>query len=166
MSFETSALLATWLAIALLSFAMAGLLRHVMNLSSGRRALLTRSSDLVGAQAPSLLADHVTDGRSRILLFLTEDCDVCQDRLGEFQQLALENSETTFIALWRGSDGGSRLDTHGPVRTVHDAASLFDAFRVVVTPAAALVHDGRIASAGPVGSSTQLDLLVEKARKK
>jgi hypothetical protein len=55
MSFTMSAFLITWLAIALLAFAMSGLVRQVHALASSQQAVPFRTGPPIGAVLPDLI---------------------------------------------------------------------------------------------------------------
>jgi hypothetical protein len=157
--FVTSALLASWIAIALLAFVVAGLIRQVHQLSraganpAGPPA--RRAGIEPGRPAPGI-GELAGTGRTAVLLFLSDTCRTCDQ--------VLEAAEG-----WAGRAGGE-----GPaVRAVYAEQSvtasgsavpvlagrvdLFEAYDALATPYAVIVDAaGRVARSEPVGSSSAL----------
>lgn len=163
MDFVTSALIASWIAIALLAFVVAGLVRQVHQLSrsgtGGRGAPPQRAGIEPGRPAPGI-GEIAGEGRTAVLLFLSDTCSTCE------QVLAVAND-------WVEGAGGD-----GPVvRAVYAEPSvsaagsavpvlagrvdLFEAYDALATPYAVIVDTaGRVARSEPVGSpSALLELL-------
>ena len=89
MSFMMSAFLITWLAIALLAFAMSGLVRQVHALASSQQAVPFRTGPPIGAVLPDLNGafpvSHPT--RPTVLLFSEATCSTCAELLPERMRL-------------------------------------------------------------------------------
>lgn len=144
MSFQTTALLLSWVAILLLAMVVAGLVRQVHALAQGA----PQASGLgpaPGSRAPEF--DRVGHG---LLLFLDRDCGTCADVL-----TAAEALHTPAKAIFAGQPPETTLPA------VADAPDLFDAYGVPATPFAVVVDPtGRVRAAEPVGSTAALhDLL-------
>ena len=81
MSFTMSAFLITWLAIALLAFAMSGLVRQVHAPASSQQAVPFRTGPPIGAVLPDLngafRASHPT--KPAVLLFSEATCSTCAE---------------------------------------------------------------------------------------
>ncbi|MGB3438882.1 MAG: hypothetical protein WBA97_09040 [Actinophytocola sp.] len=152
MSFETSALLVTWVALLLMAFVVAGLVRQVHALSSGGGARAVPAGLRVGDKAD--LGGLGVDVPA-VLLFLRPTCHTCVEALAETVEVA--GDRLAVVALYEGqapeptpgvvafADQGHRFATHG----------------ALATPFAVLVGlDGRITAAAPVGSRSAVrDLL-------
>ncbi|MFI6515990.1 hypothetical protein ACIBF1_10565 [Spirillospora sp. NPDC050679] len=149
MSFQTSALLLSWLAIGLLALVVAGLVRQVHALSQGA----PRPSELgppPGARAPAF--ERLGPG---LLLFLDRDCGVCTE--------VLEAAGGLGRPL-RAVFAGPAPEGLAPEITVLEGelGGLFEDYRVPATPFAVLVDAaGRVRAAEPVGSPEALRELME-----
>ncbi|WP_329521616.1 hypothetical protein [Spirillospora sp. NBC_01491] len=155
MSFTTSALLLSWVAIALLALVVAGLVRQVHALGqggSGRGAPRAALGPAPGTPAPEF--GRLGPG---LLLFLDRDCGVCADVLAEAGGLG-----RPMHAIFSGpAPDGPAPDELGPAAGItvlsgeHDG--LFAAYGVPATPFAVIVdEDGRVRVAEPVGSAQAL----------
>lgn len=156
MSFQTSALIVTWVALLLLALVVSGLVRQVHALSSGT-ARPVRPGLQPGATAPDL--DRLGTRAPAVLLFLTPTCHTCVEVL-----------EETAAAV------GDRLPVHAvyeasapevpPGVVAHaDQAQLFDTYGALATPFAVVVGaDGRISAAAPVGSRAAVRELLTPVR--
>jgi hypothetical protein len=152
MDFETSALVLAWLAIAVLAFAMAGLLRQVILL---RAALLApaaaRLGPMIGSPAPALPGIDYT-GKRTVLLFADEHCESCRSILGALDP-APEKPDV--VVLFKAGANGQPV---APERLFVHQSELFDRLGVDITPFAVMVGgDARIAAAEPLGSPAMLD---------
>ncbi|REE94878.1 hypothetical protein [Thermomonospora umbrina] len=158
MGFETTVLLLTWAAIALLAFVVAGMVRRVHHLSTGVRA-----ADLgpaPGAAAPEF--DRFAAGASdpALLLFLDGECGVCPQVLAELRELLDEPGRSLPVAALFP---GEALEAgHEGVRVFADEADVFERYRVPAVPFAVFVDPaGRVRTARPVGSAGALRDLLE-----
>lgn len=157
MTFETTALLVTWVALVLLALVVAGLVRQVHHLTQGPR---TPDVGLAtGMPAPGLDRLAPEPGRPTLLLFLGADCPACRDVLQE----ALDLVDTPPIrALF--PDEALDVDPPEHLRILAGQGDLFDAYQVPATPYAVLVgSDGRVRTAEPVGSVRALHTLIAQA---
>ncbi|MBO2453945.1 hypothetical protein J4573_43130 [Actinomadura barringtoniae] len=149
MSFQTSALLLSWVAILLLALVVAGLVRQVHALSRGvpQRTTLGPAP---GTPAPAF--DRLGAG---LLLFLDLDCGVCTEVLGSAGELG-----RPFKAIF-AEDGPTAVPPGVSVLT-GERHGLFEAYGVPATPFAVIVDgDGRVRTAEPVGSPEALRELME-----
>jgi hypothetical protein len=160
MTFQTSALILTWVALLLLALVVSGLVRQLHQLTSGA----LRNPALVGlpagAAAPDL--DRVLPGRTgpALLLFLSTDCRTCTAILADLPTYLhrLSTAGVGIRALYAGAAPAAV-----PVPAVADAAVLFERYDAVATPFAVLVDAaGRIQRSLPLGSVTALDALVDE----
>jgi len=163
MSFQASALLLAWLAIGLLSLAMAGLIRQVRMLSSGPGLARLSTPQLIGKPVPDL-GDGRTDwSKPTVLLFVTSDCEVCKPRLSELASIAeVEGDKVGFGVVFTGSANGLKPDG---VRVFERQQAVVAQFGMQATPfGAAIRPDGLISDVQPVGSSQAIQELVQAAR--
>jgi len=161
MSIYTSALVLAWVAIAVLAFAMAGLLRQVHALTASRTPVPGLGLS-AGEAAPSWSESGGPPARDTVALFVDIGCGSCERVLRAADRLAAEqDGRLDFIAFFRGEANGfspSRLEV------VADARSVFDRYKVPVTPFAVIVDNrGRVAEATALGSESALGDLVGKA---
>ncbi|WP_067831044.1 hypothetical protein [Actinomadura kijaniata] len=157
MSFQTSALVLSWVAIVLLSLVVAGLVRQVQVLSQGvrpgpgERDGAPRLGPPPGARAPAF--DRVGPG---LLLFLDVECGVCHEVLRAAEELG-----RPFGAVFAGPAPDAALAPGARVLT-HEEGGLFVSYRVPATPFAVLVDAaGRVRRAEPVGSPEALRTFTE-----
>ena len=164
MSFTMSAFLITWLAIALLAFAMSGLVRQVHALASSRQAVPFRTGPPIGAVLPDLNGafpvSHPT--KPTVLLFSEATCSTCAELLPELARLAGEHRETIQVGVvFRGK--GTAVD--GPiVAAFEDRSELFDRLGISAVPYAIVTSPrGVVLDAQLTGSVTLLRQLVNAA---
>jgi hypothetical protein len=157
MSFETTALLVTWVALVLLALVVAGLVRQVHQLTQGPR---THGLGLqAGAPAPALDLLGAEPGRATLLLFLSEDCPACQDVFEE--ALGIGGGPATRAVFAQEAIGA---DPPANMRILSGQKDLFTAYQVPATPYGVVVGaDGRVRTAEPVGSVRGLHALVTEA---
>ncbi|GLY90629.1 hypothetical protein [Actinoallomurus iriomotensis] len=157
MSFETTALLLTWVALVLLALVVAGLVRQVHHLTQGPRA---RDLGLrTGTSAPALDRVRAEPERATLLLFLSDDCPVCHDVFHE--ALGLHGAPAIRAIFAEEAIGG---DPPANMTVLPRQAELFTAYRVPATPYGVIIGaDGRVRTAEPVGSIRGLHALVTDA---
>lgn len=154
MSFETTALLVTWVAIVLLGLVVAGLIRQVHALRRGPR---TPEMGLDhGMPAPQFARLAPVTGRPTLLLFLSNDCGSCDDVLHEALGLAADHPVR---AIFRTE--ATEVKAPPGMLIFAGERELFDEYKVPATPFAVLADEnGRVEAAVPVGSVRGLrDLL-------
>jgi hypothetical protein len=163
MSFEISAFLITWLAIALLAFAMSGLLRQVHALASSQAAP-PRTGPAVGAVLPelngALRASHPTN--PTVLLFSEAACSTCAELLPEFAHLAMQHSGVAnFGVVFRGR--GTPVDG-ATVATLENRSEVFDRLGISAVPYATVISpEGIVLDSQLTGSVALLRQLVTGA---
>lgn len=156
MSFQTSALIVTWVALVLLSFVVAGLVRQVHALSSGGAARQAPAGLRAGDAAVGL--DLLGVAGPAVLLFLRSTCSTCVEVL---EAAAGGAGRMPVAAVYEG-----RVPEVPPgVVAVGEQSRLFSAYGALATPFAVLVGpDGRITAATPVGSSEAVRHLLAAVR--
>ncbi|GGK27903.1 hypothetical protein GCM10011583_69870 [Streptomyces camponoticapitis] len=170
MDFTTSAVIASWAAIALLALVVSGLIRQVHQLSRTQPHRPGRVGIAPGAPAPGLDAARVdaagldgllTEGRAGLLLFLDADCRTCAEVLAEAGAWTTRQGATAPAVL--GLYAGARPQgDEGPVPVRDHRPELFTAYDIPATPyAVAIDPEGRIARSEPLGSSTALLRLLD-----
>jgi hypothetical protein len=153
-SFQTSALIVTWVALVLMAFVVAGLVRQVHALSSGGAARQVPAGLRAGDAATGL--DVLGVEAPAVLLFLRSTCSTCVDVLDE-----AASGATPVVALYEGR----APDAPPGVVAVGDQARLFAAYGALATPFAVLVGPGgRITAATPVGSREAVRTLLDAVR--
>ncbi|HEX2417291.1 MAG TPA: hypothetical protein VHJ83_04080 [Micromonosporaceae bacterium] len=157
MTFQTSALILSWVAILLLALVVSGLVRQVHALSNGT----TRPTEAIGpppgSAAPEFrrLAPHHPE--PMVLLFLDSDCRTCSEVLAEATRTAPAPG-VTVRALFRGvAPETGRLPAHG------GEAVLFDRYDAVATPFAVVIDPaGTVVHSEPLGSHTAFRTLLDQ----
>jgi len=157
MSFQTSALIVTWVALLLLALVVSGLVRQVHALSSGGARGADRRGLRPGSPAPN--ADVLGLRPPAVLLFLSEDCHMCDSVLDEAGRL--DGNGPQAHALYAGrvppSSDAQPIDVHGW------QAELFERYDAIVTPFAVVVgRDGRVVRSEPLGSPKALRGLLSR----
>lgn len=163
MDFVTSALLASWIAIALLAFVVAGLIRQVHQLSragtDGRGAPPQRAGIEPGRPAPGI-GELTGDGGEAVLLFLSDTCHTCEKVLSAARDWAERNEGGPAVRAVYAEPAVTATDSVIPV--LAGRADLFEAYDAVATPYAVIVDTaGRVARSEPVGSPSALLELLE-----
>ncbi|SEG80451.1 hypothetical protein SAMN04489712_11383 [Thermomonospora echinospora] len=170
MGFETTVLLLTWVAIALLAFVVSGLVRRVHHLGTGVRT--AELGPAPGSAAPQFgrLTAGLSPGPSpgpspgradrTLLLFLDADCGVCPQVLAELRDVLDGSGRTLPVAALfadRALEGG-----HEGIEVFAGEAGLFEEYRIPAVPFAVLADgSGRVRTARPVGSPGALRDLLE-----
>jgi thiol-disulfide isomerase/thioredoxin len=162
MSVQASALILAWIAIAMLALAMSGLLRQVRALSAQTTQPSARASALTGAPAPEFQGTTLQWDRPTLLLFVTSDCKVCQERLRELESLAEQDGDLSYVAVFPGSAD----DLHSQrLQVLQNQSAAFSRFSIPVTPFGVVVTPGGVvAHAAAVGSSSALHQLTGTAK--
>lgn len=160
MSFQTSALILSWISILLLALVVSGLVRQVHALS---RAATVRRPESVGlppgAPAPGFAALAPVPPANLVLLFLDQGCGTCAEMLEE----AIGQTDRdgfALRALYRGEVPAHLADR--PVTVLGGQVELFERYDAIATPFAAVVDPtGRVQRSGPVGSPSALRRLLD-----
>jgi hypothetical protein len=149
-SFQTSALIVTWVALLLLALVVSGLVRQVHALSSGTTQ---RVRPRLGVRAPGL--DRLGADAPAVLLFLSPACHTCVEVLDETATAVGERLPVHALYDSSAPEPPPGVVAHG------ERGDLFDSYGALATPFAVLVGgDGRITAAAPVGSRAAVrDLL-------
>ncbi|WDZ82934.1 peroxiredoxin family protein [Micromonospora cathayae] len=162
MSFQTSALILSWVAILLLALVVSGLVRQVHALSSGLAQRHPESVGLPpGTPAPDFarLAPAAPRG-PLVLLFLDPDCGTCAEVLAELAD-HVDRAGLEFRVLYR--DVAPARAAGLPVPVLAGQAELFDRYDALATPFATVVdRAGQVRHAEPVGSRTALRRLLDR----
>lgn len=164
MSFEMSALILAWVAIMILAFAMAGILRQVHILTAAVSGGRTLVGPPLGTAAPSL--DGVDAWtRSTIAVFVEATCSNCASVLSEFVRLAQAREEgVDFMAIF-AEDSNGLQSPH--VRVLGGQVKAFHDFHIPVTPfGVAIVSGGTVVAASPIGSASALSEFVDDAQER
>lgn len=155
MDFVTSALLVSWVAIALLALVVSGLVRQVHQLSRGG---VTRAPGRLGV-TPGSRAPHagevLAEGRETLLLFLSPDCRTCAEVLTEAERL--DERPSTDVPQVRVVYADAAPTTAPTIPVFDHRPDLFTAFDAIATPFAVVVDaTGRVARSEPLGSPAAL----------
>lgn len=155
MSFTTSALILSWVAIVLLALVVARLVQQVHELQQGSARRPERVGMPPGAPAPGLSRLDVPRGSTAVLLFLSGGCRTCREVLDEaLTWKSREASADVEIRVLYAEDapagsvelGGVTVSAYGGQR------ALFEQYDALATPFAAVVDDGRVVRSEPLGS--------------
>jgi hypothetical protein len=162
MSFQTSALILSWVAIALLALVVSGLVRQVQVLSS----TAVRRPEAIGlppgTPAPGYRRLAPQSPATLALLFLQPGCGTCAELLDEAaRRKDLEGLE--FRVLYRDAAAPEAADAN--LVAFGDQAELFESYDVIATPFAVLIDPaGRVQRSEPVGSRDALRRLLAGAQ--
>jgi hypothetical protein len=161
MSFQTSALILTWVAILLLALVASGLIRQVHALSAGGTQRPGSLGLQPGSPAPGF--DRLAPDRPEpvVLLFLGAECRTCAEVLDEAGHASRDG--VTLRALYAGPVPAAPPDLPVPVQG--EQAELFERYDVVATPLAVVIdRAGRVVRSEPIGSRAALHGLLERVR--
>jgi thiol-disulfide isomerase/thioredoxin len=161
-SFQTTALILAWVAIALLGLALSGLLRQLNSLTSAQEIQRFSVGPTVGEPAPPLDGAADWAKRPRVLLFARTGCPGCSEVLPEFAALAQSNEGIDFVSVFPDNAGGY---SSPHVRVLTEQPGAFDRYLIPVTPFGVTVDaDGVVRDGEPLGSAIALRHLVARAR--
>lgn len=154
MSLMATALVLAWVAIALLTLSVAGLMRQVHLLLTERAADGTPVP--AAERAPALPAGLLAGDRDGVVVFASASCVACS----QIMPVLVEHC----AAAGRSCTVVTPAERHprwpdGLTYREH-AADLFERFGVVATPHALRVVDGAVVDAAPVGSIAALERLL------
>ncbi|MGW1818918.1 hypothetical protein ACWCQM_35825 [Streptomyces sp. NPDC002125] len=180
MDFTTSALIASWAAIALLALVVSGLIRQVHQLSRTQPHRPGRVGIAPGAQAPGLDAARpgpagldglLAPGRVALLLFLDADCRTCGQVLAEAGAWTARQADDAatpqVLGLYansgpKGDAGSGPEGVEGAVPVRDHRPELFAAYDIPATPYAVVIDpERRIVRSEPLGSPTALLRLLD-----
>lgn len=155
MSFEGTALLLAWIAIMLLSFAMAGLLRQIQVLRMGMRGP-GRLGPALGARPLASLPGGRPWSRRTVMLFLDRRCETCTELLPQAEAMVAPGMDV--VAVYAADGDGF---TNGALTVLSNEAELFERFRITVTPFAVVLDEsGSVSVAEPIPSVARFRALV------
>ncbi len=154
MSLMGTMLVLAWVAIVLLTLAVAGLMRQVHLLLTERAADGTPASREPTARA--LPAGLITPGRDGVVLFASTSCVACSEVMPALVAYCGDGQRSCAVvtAAERHPDWPDALVYR------ENAADLFEQFGVVATPHALNIVDGAVVDSAPVGSVSALYRLV------
>ncbi|MFG1952051.1 hypothetical protein [Micromonospora sp. NPDC048830] len=161
MSFQTSALILSWIAILLLALVVSGLVRQVHALSSGAVQRRPESVGLrPGSPAPGLARlVPAPSAVPLVLLFLDRECGTCAEVLAEAAG-QVDPARLEFRVLYRDDPPAHAAGL--PVTVLGGQGELFERYDVLVTPFATVVdRAGRVLRAEPLGSRAALRRLLD-----
>jgi hypothetical protein len=162
MSFFETALLLAWVAIAVLAFAMAGILRYVHALAErGSPSGRAHSGPLIGRHLSPESAVDLANSDFSILLFVAKSCAICRNLRDELETY-LTPEELGAISVVASADGDGWKGAG--VRIFENASELFRELDITVTPFAVAAVRGVITDAGRVGSAALLREFVARTR--
>jgi len=158
-SFEASALILTWAAIALLALAMSGLLRQIRTLAASVAPGTAQLGPTIGLPAPQLDGLGAGWSKTAILIFLDADCRTCKQLLPRLSALAdIDGEQLAFVAVFRGEPVAESSN----IEVISNQHEAFRRFRVPVTPFGVAVGPSGITVASrPIGSVTALEEFVK-----
>jgi thiol-disulfide isomerase/thioredoxin len=160
MSFESTAILVSWVAIAALALGMAGMLRQIRQLTF----LLRDRESSFGPPAgdpllPPLSIPEVPIHRTSLLFFADSDCPSCHELLPKLDELASAHTSVQFFVLFRDASNGFMSDK---VEIVQGQGETFDRLRVRITPFGVLASsEGIVLASSPLGSVAALERLLQ-----
>ncbi len=153
MTVVESALILAWLAIMLLAFAMAGLVRQLHSLVHPPGNLQPQQSVSPGEALPSA-AQQRLGLRTGILLFVGRNCTLCTQLANDPHVLALaERLGLVVVTRTKAEDWKTRQ-----IPTIEDASDVFDALGIRLTPFAIAVQDSRVLGMSRVPTARELEI--------
>ena len=160
MSFQTSALILSWIAILLLALVVSGLVRQVHALSNGTVGRPQPVGLRPGSPAPGFRELAPPSPATLVLLFLDHGCATCDQLLDEAAE-QIQRTDAVLRVLYRQSVPPQAADL--PMTVHGKQADLFDRFDAIATPFAVVIDaTGRIRRSEPVGSRVALRHLLDR----
>jgi len=157
MSFQTSALLLSWVAILLLALVVSGLVRQVHGLTAGAGPAARGIGLPAGTPAPDFDLLAPPSPGPLVLLFAGTDCRTCAALLPS--AVAMAGPGVTLRVLYPDA-----VPAGAPSAARGGAADLFRSYGVIATPFGVLVDaTGRVRGCVPVGSVDALRRLLGTA---
>lgn len=163
LDFETSALALSWVAIVLLAFSMAGILRYVHLVVEDRN-----KGVIVGPAVGTKLAsvEGLTNGigsRLSLLMFLDTNCEACEWVLPQLDRVPIQEDGISIRALYRGAVGEEEL-SDSPVEVLQKQNDIFRRLGVTATPfGLGITPSGHVVAADVIGSPATLQSFVAQA---
>jgi hypothetical protein len=160
MSFQTSALILSWIAILLLALVVSGLVRQVHALSNGTVGRPGPVGLRPGSPAPRFRELAPPSPATLVLLFLDPGCATCDQLLDEAAE-QVQRTDVVLRVLYRDAVPPHAADL--PMTVLSDQADLFDRYDAIATPFAVVIDAaGRIRRSEPVGSRAALGRLLDQ----
>jgi hypothetical protein len=160
MSFQTSALILSWIAILLLALVVSGLVRQVHALSNGTVGRSGSVGLRPGSPAPRFRDLAPPSPATLVLLFLDSGCATCDHLLDEATE-HIRQTDAELRVLYRQTVPPQAADL--PITVLGEQADLFDQYDAIATPFAVVIDaTGRIQRSEPVGSRVALRHLLEQ----
>jgi len=160
MSFQTSALILSWIAILLLALVVSGLVRQVHALSTGTVGRPGSVGLRPGSPAPRFRDLAPPSPATLILLFLDDGCATCDQLLDEAAE-QVQRTRTVLRVLYRDTVPPQAAEL--PMTVLGEQADLFDRYEALATPFAVVIDEtGRVRGSEPVGSRVALRHLLDQ----
>ncbi|MFC8617922.1 hypothetical protein ACFT9M_16115 [Micromonospora purpureochromogenes] len=160
MSFQTSALILSWIAILLLALVVSGLVRQVHALSTGTVGRPGSVGLRPGSPAPRFRDLAPPSPATLVLLFLDPGCATCEQLLDAAAE-HIRRTDVVLRVLYRDSVPPRAADL--PMTVLGEQADLFDRYDAIATPFAVVIDaTGRIRRSEPVGSGAALRHLLDE----
>ena len=160
MSFQTSAVILSWIAILLLALVVSGLVRQVHALSNGAVGRPASVGLRPGSPAPGFRDLAPPSPATLVLLFLDGGCATCDQLLDEATEQD-PRTDAVLRVLYRQAVPPQAADL--PMTILGEQADLFDRYDAIATPFAAVIDPaGRVRRSEPVGSRVALRQLLNQ----
>jgi hypothetical protein len=160
MSFQTSGLILSWIAILLLTLVVSGLVRQVHALSNGTVGRPASVGLRPGSPAPGFRDLAPPSPATLVLLFLDHACATCDQLLDEAAE-QVQRTHAVLRALYRDTVPSKAAEL--PITVLGQQEDLFDRYDAIATPFAVMIDEtGRIRRSEPVGSRAALRHLLHQ----
>lgn len=160
MSFQTSALILSWIAILLLALVVSGLVRQVHALSNGTVPRPESVGLRPGSPAPRFHDLAPPSPTTLVLLFLDHGCATCDQLLDEAAE-QVQRTDAVLRVLYRDTVPQQVADL--PMTVLGEQADMFDRYDAIATPFVVVIDvAGRIRRSEPVGSRLALRHLLDQ----
>lgn len=162
MSVEATAVVLAWVAIVMLAFAMAGMLRQLKTLTE---LVGSRSGPAPGSQRGQRIPDELLAGltsngsqREQILAFMDQNCPGCTAIAPALERLAAEGAVDVHLVFRDKAKGVPS----GRVSVLEGMGSAFDRLQIPATPFALRISNGgNITDAAAIGSTDRLRAFID-----
>lgn len=155
-TFLTSAVILAWIAILVLAFGMAGLLRQIHGLAAGEvQSVLPTTGPASGKRVhPSSGLPDIGRG---LLLFVGEECQVCSRVLPPVLSRHRDGWSDRTVLVTGGQAEALNKKISAGYQVIEGKRALFEYYAVPATPFAVASRDGVVTESSPVGSQHRLE---------
>ena len=163
MSVTAAALILAWVVIAVLTLALAAVVRVVRLQESRLQQLISEPRRLLPGddlKLPTALRDAIGDHDVVLLLFVKAECRTCLKAISTVVHWSAGQERTVpFVVLWQGR----ARPIAPPTISLDEQQRVFDELRIGLMPFAVLLNGPTVVASGAVGSTPAVYDLLDAA---